>query len=258
MNVVFQVTPEWILFIINHGGSDWQKTHVSRNSCFLWQMEGWTVNGHSCKSQEVIETHKEHTGSTSTHSRCISPCFLCFGQEKAHKYILGTLMPFQHFHTCAMTPSAQKQCHLVVGHILIYTLFKFELNQTNGCQDIAICVHPCHSDLTAQFFWTMLVPTPPATSLASTPATPVLCQAPVNVPLPTYDWNVADQMQEFCLFKCQFETWFRLLKIKAEECLDYLLCILERRVMQLWTTGSHWIKATNEIQRNSLITLKAP
>ena len=69
------------------------------------------------------------------------------------------------------------------------------------------------------FFWTMSV----LTSLASMPATPVLCQAPVNVPLPTYNWNVADQMQEFWLFKCQLETWFRLCKIKAEECLDYLL-----------------------------------
>ena len=63
-------------------------------------------------------------------------------------------------------------------------------------------------------FWTMLVPT----SSASMPATPV--------PLSTYDWNVADQMWEFCLFKCQRETWFQLCKIKAEECLDYLLCIL--------------------------------
>ena len=31
-----------------------------------------------------------------------------------------------------------------------------------------------------------------------------------------------------------------------------------RKVMQLWTAGSHWMKATNEIQRNSLITSKAP
>ena len=75
------------------------------------------------------------------------------------------------------------------------------------------------------------------TSLASMPATPVLSQTPVNVPLPTYDWNVADQMQEFCLFKCQLETWFWLCKIKAEEYLDYLLCILGKEgyvAMDLW------------------------
>ena len=69
------------------------------------------------------------------------------------------------------------------------------------------------------------------------PATPILCQAPVNAPLPTYNWNVADQMREFCPFKCQLETWFRLHKIKAEECLDYLLCILGKEgyvAMDCW------------------------
>ena len=66
------------------------------------------------------------------------------------------------------------------------------------------------------------------TSSASTPATPapVLCQAPINVPLPIYDWNAPDQMCKFRLFKCQLDTWFQLCKIKAEEHLDYLLCIL--------------------------------
>ena len=76
------------------------------------------------------------------------------------------------------------------------------------------------------------------TSLVSMPATPVLCQAPVNVPLPTYDWNAADQMQEFCLFKCHLDTWFRLCKIKAEECLDYLLCILGK---EGYVSMDHWV-----------------
>ena len=44
-------------------------------------------------------------------------------------------------------------------------------------------------------------------------------------------------MREYCLFKCQLETWFRLCKIKAEECLDYLLCILAKEgyaAMDCW------------------------
>ena len=69
----------------------------------------------------------------------------------------------------------------------------------------------------------MSVPTPSA-STAATPE-PVICQTPLNVPLPTYDWNVPDQMHEFRLFKCQLDTCFWLYKIKAEECLDYQLCI---------------------------------
>ena len=78
------------------------------------------------------------------------------------------------------------------------------------------------------------------TSSASMPATPapVLCEAPINVPLPTYDWNAADQMHEFRLFKCQLDTWFQLPKIKAEECLDYLLCILGKEGN---AAMDHWV-----------------
>ena len=76
------------------------------------------------------------------------------------------------------------------------------------------------------------------TSLASTPATPILCQAPVNVPLCTHDWNVAHQMQEYHLFKCQLETQFWLCKIKAEGCLDYLLCILGK---EGYAAMDHWV-----------------
>ena len=87
------------------------------------------------------------------------------------------------------------------------------------------------------------------TSSASMPATSVLCQAPVNVPLPTYDWNVGDQMQEFSLFKCQLETWFWLCKIKAEECFGYLLCILGKEgyvAMDCWVLPDEGHKGNPE------------
>ena len=82
----------------------------------------------------------------------------------------------------------------------------------------------------------MSVPTSSA-STPDMPATAVLYQAPVIVPLPTYDWNVPDQMCEFRLFKCHLDTWFWLCKIKVEECLDYLLCILGKEgyaAMDCW------------------------
>ena len=63
-------------------------------------------------------------------------------------------------------------------------------------------------------------------------------QAPVHVPLPTYNWAASDQMGEFCLFKCQLETWTRICKIKAEETLDYLLCIL---VKEGYGTMDRWV-----------------
>ena len=74
-------------------------------------------------------------------------------------------------------------------------------------------------------------------STSATPA-PVIYQAPINVPLPTYDWNVPEQMDEFRLSKCQLDTWFWLCKIKAEECLDYLLCILGK---EGYAAMDHWV-----------------
>ena len=75
---------------------------------------------------------------------------------------------------------------------------------------------------------------------ASTSATPepLIYQAPINVPLPIFDWNVPDQMHEYRLFNCQLDTWFQLHKIKAEECLDYLLCILGK---EGYTAMDHWV-----------------
>ena len=93
------------------------------------------------------------------------------------------------------------------------------------------------------FFWSGKLQTSATMSLpissASTSATPepIIYQAPIKVPLPTYDWNVPDQMCEFRLFKCKLDIWFWLCKIKAEECLHYLLCILGKEgytAMDCW------------------------
>ena len=71
-------------------------------------------------------------------------------------------------------------------------------------------------------------------------------QAPVPVPLPTYNWATSDQMQEFCLFKCQLETWTRIHKIKVQEKLDYLLCILGK---EGYAAMDRWVP-TDEAHKN--------
>ena len=53
-------------------------------------------------------------------------------------------------------------------------------------------------------------------------------------------------MQEFCLFKCQLETWTRICKIKAEDKLDYLLCILGK---ECYATMDRWVPA-DEAHKN--------
>ena len=50
-------------------------------------------------------------------------------------------------------------------------------------------------------------------------------------------------MQEFCLFKCQLETWTRICQIKAEEKLDYLLCILGK---EGYAAMDRWVPADEE------------
>ena len=75
---------------------------------------------------------------------------------------------------------------------------------------------------------------------------PMAYQVPVPVPLTTYNWAASDQIWEFCLFKCQLETWTHIHKIKAEEKLDYLLCILGK---EGYTTMDRWVPA-DEAHKN--------
>ena len=56
-------------------------------------------------------------------------------------------------------------------------------------------------------------------------------------------------MQEFCLFKCQLETWTRICKIKAEEKLDYLLFILGK---EGYATIDRWVPS-DEAHKNNLV-----
>ena len=59
-------------------------------------------------------------------------------------------------------------------------------------------------------FYTPPVPVAVQTHTASMSTSPdmppMAYQVPVHVPFPTYNWAASDQMQEFCLFKCQLET----------------------------------------------------
>ena len=62
----------------------------------------------------------------------------------------------------------------------------------------------------------------------SGPGSEIVVQAPINVHLPTYDWNAPDQMQEFQLFKPQFISRKNICWIMSDE-VDYLLSILGKK-----------------------------
>ena len=61
-----------------------------------------------------------------------------------------------------------------------------------------------------------------------------------------YNWAASNQMWEFHLFKCQLETWTRICKIKADEKLDYLLCILGK---EGYDAMDRWVPA-DEAHKN--------
>ena len=74
--------------------------------------------------------------------------------------------------------------------------------------------------------------TPPGSTFGSG----IVVQAPINVPMPTYDWNAPDQMREIWLFKHQFISWKKICWITTDE-VDYLLSIFgkeEYAAMDCW------------------------
>ena len=92
-------------------------------------------------------------------------------QEKQFKTLRNTLqvvsflvfLPEKHpwcvLHTCThpMMSSLQTQCHLVVGHTLMHTLSKVEVNRTDHSWDIDIFVSPL-----LFLFWPLSAPDHPA------------------------------------------------------------------------------------------------
>ena len=73
----------------------------------------------------------------------------------------------------------------------------------------------------------------------------IIVQAPTNVPLPTYDWNAPDQMQEFQLFKHQFTSWEKIYQIMSNE-VNYLLSILGE---EGYAPMDHWMP-TDPTEKN--------
>ena len=89
---------------------------------------------------------------------------------------------------------------------------------------------------------------------STSPDTPPMAyQVQVHVPLPMYNWAASNQMQDFCLFNCQLETWTQLCKIKAEEKLDYLLCILGK---QGYAAMDRWVPADEAHKNNPVKFLR--
>ena len=221
--------------VLLHNTSWWQccAKNSSKETVFFIEERGirWTLMSISSNHMWTLEVHVEHKKEYlfmifELLNDCLT--FWCPNDLSDCKC--------QCWWHCsgAMMLTLMCWCHLQVGHpqrrlcpkispfwLLVPEILPFL------CPHVLIWI--------TTYMYNMSVPT----SCASMPATsaPINCQAPISVPLPTYDWNVADQMHKFRLFKCQLDTWFWLHKVKPEECLDYLLCILGK---EGYAAMDHW------------------
>ena len=124
-------------------------------------------------------------------------------------------------------------------HLQLYCA-KFEVNPTDSSRVIYNFVHP-HSCSCSN---TLPICLPLTICLLHQIHHPWPTRCPDPVPLPTYNWAASDQMQEFCLFKCQLETWTWIRKIKAEENLIIYSASWAKRAMPPWIDGYQQMKLT--------------
>ena len=88
-------------------------------------------------------------------------------------------------------------------------LCKFEVNQTYSSRVTTIFVPAPQFLKTVPvpwYLWALMMSKPPEPASGSG----IFVQAPLNVPMPAYDWNAPDQIQESWLFKCQFTSWKKI------------------------------------------------
>ena len=157
--------------------------------------------------------------------------------------------------TCThpMISSPWKQCHLVVGHTLMYTLPKFEVNRTNGFWDTSIFVSypsPWISIVTIISTW------PPSTwDMASDPMpqqlitqsaqattdaiASVLTDRTASISLPVYDWNSQDAYHSFSIFCHTLENWLLLNCIlpDSEDHLRYVFAAPGTKSLEMHDNG---------------------
>ena len=114
-----------------------QRTLASQTNFLCELKEGWTVYNIKCSTHQ--ETHRNTLGVHLHTPGCIFPCFW---QKKSRKCTLGAPIPFLVSLHAPCDVTGMKTMHLVVGHILIYILSKFEVNWTNSSQDTAILYPP--------------------------------------------------------------------------------------------------------------------
>ena len=145
----------------------------------------------------------------------------------------------------------QKQCHLVIGHTLTYTLSKFEVNWTDSSWDISIFVSyplffPNLTIIRPYSIWDMASePTPQQLIIQSAQATAnttasALTARTASISLPIYDWDSQDAYHSFSIFCHTLENWLLLNCIPpdSEDHLRYVFAALGTKSLEM---HAHWM-----------------
>ena len=206
-----------------------QRTPASQGTLVFY--EQWRkILDYSDEELDIQDTR--NTGSIPTHPRLYLS--LSFLPEKHPRCLACTC-------THPVMSLLQKQCHLVVGHTLTYTLSKFEVNQADSSWDISIFVSyplPGFTNLTTRDMASEPTPQQLITQSAEATAdsiTSVLTARTASISLPIYDWDSQDAYHSFSIFCCTLENWLLLNHIPpdSEDHLRYVFAALGTKSLEM-------------------------
>ena len=166
-----------------------------------------------------------------------------------------------------------KMMHLMVGHTLMYTVSKFEVNQTDGSRDTAIFVSypsPVFSQsdhYQSPSTWDMASePTPMPQQLITQSAqatedaiTSALTARTASISMPVYDWDSQDAYHFFSIFCHTLENWLHLICIlpDSEDHLRYIFAALGTKSLEMhaqWMpTGSKEEQKATKVKASAFL-----
>ena len=145
-------------------------------------------------------------------------------------------------------PLVQKQCNLLVGHTLSYTVSKFEVNWTDSSWDISI-LFPTPS---LWFFPNLTIIRPPSTWDMASELTPqqlitqsaqatadviasALTARTSSISLAIYNWDSQDAYHSFSIFCHTLEDWVLLncILLDSEDHLRYVFVALGTKSLEM-------------------------
>ena len=152
-----------------------------------------------------------------------------------------------------MTSSLWKQCHLVVGHTVIPTLSKFEINRTDGSWDINTFVPPVSPNLTIiRLPWDMASElTPQQLITQSAQATADTSTSALTARMASiHDWDSQDAFHSFSIFHHTLENWL-LLNCNLPDSEDHLRYVFAALGTKSLEMHAQWMPTSSKEEQKA-------